>query len=160
MEIPRVMAKELYPAYAEEWIEAIVGLYSGYGNLGLYKDQRCFRSTSLLGISLAQASGTFDQPFPVNQIFPLIILLLRYVIVAINLYTVYGVCSREFQYNTLLAKWKEAKTEANADADVEPDASVDVFNLMAETDEPEELTDSFDENYTEASFMDYFFVIM
>jgi hypothetical protein len=88
--------------------------------------------------------------------------LLRYVIVAINLYTVYGVCSREFQYNTLLAKWNEAstETEANADADVEPDASVDVFNLMAETDEPEELTDSFDENYTEAEFMDYFFVAM
>jgi hypothetical protein len=38
MEMPHVMAKELYPAYAEEWIEAIVGLYSGYGNLGLFKD--------------------------------------------------------------------------------------------------------------------------
>ena len=148
--MPRVMAKELYPAYAEEWIEAIVGLYSGYGNMGMYKDQRCFRLTTTLASSLATTSSTFDQPFPVNQFFPLIITLLRYVIVGVNMYSAYGVCSRELQYNTLLAKWKEAKTEANADADVEPDASVDVFNLMAETDEPEELTDSFDENYTEA----------
>jgi hypothetical protein len=82
------------------------------------------------------------------------------VIIAINLYTAYGVCSREFQYNTLLAQWKENLAEGEATAEVEPDIAVDVFNLQAETDEPEEPSDSYDELYTEAEFMDYFFVAM
>ena len=43
--MPRVAAKELYPAYAEEWIEVIVGLYTGVANLELYEDNRCFRYT-------------------------------------------------------------------------------------------------------------------
>ena len=87
----------------------------------------------------------------------MIFLLLKYLIIAITGYNTYAVCSREHIYKTLLAKWEARIEEAGANELVEPDPATDVFNLLAETDQP---ADSYDEIYTTADFMDFFFVIM
>ena len=111
MDIPRVLAKELYPFHAEEWINMFVGLADGINNYLLLSERTCKVMVFDAAISALALRNDYDSAYPM-QVFPIIMKAFGYIMVVMKIYNGVMACIEERVYFEIKEMWEEADIEA------------------------------------------------
>ena len=104
----------MYPAFAEEWVDLVVGALFGLNNGFLFDQKRCQRFMFSFTGDLADLYMSFDMAFPTTAL-PIIMRVFAYTVVAVKLYTATMVCMQETMYQHVFRAYMGDEIEDSED---------------------------------------------